>query len=185
MYHATPEIQDAVGVVFQFFPAWQAFARDATREKAWTDSLSADSVRPAAAMLSARQKQTVESHYGVPVPLLAVLDGFERFGNDGLPDDPLRPQDTRHNMNGAIMWFVWSAFAEACLRLEMSPDFWRFYMRAILCGLLNDGVFRGRFKVQGFSATAADHLKIFTYCQQVPDVNLPGELRSRYADSGL
>ncbi len=185
MYHATPEIQDAIGVVFQFFTSWQVFVRDATKEKTWTDSLSVNSVRLAVAALSARQKQTVESHYGVPVPLLAVLDGFERFGNDGLPDDPLRLQDPRHNMNGAVMWFVWSAFAEACLRLEISSDFWRFYMRAILCGLLNDGVFRGRFEVRGFTSTTEDHLKIFAYCQQVSDADLPGELRNRYAESGL
>ena len=31
--------------------------------------------------------------------------------------------DPRHNMNAAIMWFVLSAFAEACIRLEISGEF--------------------------------------------------------------
>jgi hypothetical protein len=185
LYHPSPEVQDAIGAVFNFFPAWQSFARDGASEKAWTAALAADGVQAAVALLSARQKQTVESHYGTPVPLLAVLDGFERFGNNGLPDDPLRPKEPRHNMNGPIMWFVWSAFAEACLRLDVSADFWRFYTRAILCGLLNDGVYRGRFKVQGFTADPEGYLKIYAYSQQVADADLPAELRARYVQSGL
>jgi len=185
MYHATPEIQDAVGVVFQFFPSWQVFAREPSKERVWTDSLMSAAVRQSVAMLSSRQKQTLESHYGSPLPLLTVLDGFERFGSDGLPDDSLRPEDPRHNMNGAIMWFIWSAFAEACIKLDISSDFWTFYMRAILCGMLNDGVFRQRFTVRGFSATNENHLSIFTHCQSIADRELPNELRSRYRDSGL
>ncbi|WP_321473689.1 ferritin-like protein [uncultured Paludibaculum sp.] len=185
MYHASDETQSAIGVTFGFFPAWQGFAKDATKEGGWTEALVADGVHAAVEMLAVRQKQTLESHYGLPVPLLAVLDGFERFGNDGLPDDPLRPQNPRHNMNGAIMWFIWSSFAEACIRLDVVAEFWRFYMRAILCGLLNDGVYRKRFNVRGFSPVEEDHLKIFEYCQRVPDADLTAELRSRYADSGL
>jgi hypothetical protein len=134
-------------------------------------------------MLSARQQQTVEAHYGVPAPLLTLLDGFERFGNNGLPDDPLRPE--RHNMNGPIMWFVWSSFADACVQLEISTDFWLFFMRAILCGLLNDGLFRERFKVQGFEATPEGRLAVFQHAQDVADADLRAELRKRFVESGM
>jgi hypothetical protein len=70
------------------------------------------------------------------------------------------------------MWFVWSAFAEACVRLNIPAEFRLFSTRAILCGLLNDGVFGGRFRVQ-----------VFEYCQQVSATDSPGELRRRYAES--
>ena len=185
MFHVTPEVQDAVGVIFQVFATWRAFAGDPAAEPLFVSAVSSAAVRPAVAMLSERQKQTVESHYGVPVPLLAVLDGFERFGNDGLPDDPLRPGDPRHNMNGPIMWFIWSAFVEVCLQLNISPKFWRFYARLILCGMMNDGLFRGRFVVRGFGATPEGRTSIFRYVQEVPDADLPGELRRRYVESGL
>jgi len=184
-FQATPDVRAAVNLTFEFFDPWAAFARDASQEQAWTGSLAGDPVRQAVSLLAGRQQQTVEAHYGVPVPLLTLLDGFERFGNDGLPDDPERPQAPRHNMNAAIMWFVLSAFAEACVRLEISAEFWVFYMRAILCGLLNDGLFRGRLTVQGFEATPAGRLDVLQHVQAVADADLPAELRRRYLESGF
>jgi hypothetical protein len=178
-------VRAAINDTFGFFDSWIAFARDPSQEQAWIDSLSGEPARQSAAMLSDREQQTVEAHYGVPVPLLTLLDGFERFGNDGLPDDPDRPQVPRHNMNAAIMWFVLSAFAEACIRLEISTGFWEFYMRAILCGLLNDGLFRGRLTVQGFQPTPEGRLAVFQHAQAVADADLPAELRRRYMESGF
>jgi hypothetical protein len=162
-----------------------AFARDASAEPAWIGSLSSEAARQAVAMLSARHKQTVEAHYFRPVPLLTVLDGYERFGNDGLPDDPLRPGDPRRNMRDPVTWFSSSAFAEACVRLGIWPGFWLLSMRAILCGLLNDGLFRGRFPVQGFAATPQGRLAVFQHAQDVADAELPGELRRRFVESRL
>lgn len=181
--HATPEVRQAIDRVFASFGPWMAFAHGPAREAAWVESLSGDATAQAIAMLSARQQQTVEAHYGVPAPLLALLDGFERFGNDGLPDDPRRPE--RHNMSGAIMWFVWGSFADACLQLEISAEFWRFYLRAILCGLLNDGLFRERFEVKGFEATPQGRLAAFQHAQDVADADLRGELRKRFVESGI
>lgn len=184
-FQATPDVRTAINQTFEFFDSWIAFARDASQERAWIDSLSGNAVRQSVALLSDLQKQTVEVHYGVPVPLLTLLDGFERFGNDGMPDDPDRPLAPRHNMNAAIMWFMLSAFAEACVRLEISVEFWVFYMRAILCGLLNDGLFRGRLTVQGFEATPEGRLAVFQHAQAVADADLPAELRRRYMESGF
>ncbi len=185
MFHATPDVTAAIGTVFSTVAAWMAFARDATTEQAWLDAIGPDPVEQALTLLATRQQQTLETHYGVPVPLLTVLDGFERFGNDGLPDDPLRPEDPRHDMNGATMWFVLASFAEACVRRGISAEFWTFLMRPVLCGLLNDGLFRGRFTVVGFTATDEGRQAVFEHCQNVADADLPAELRKRYVESGL
>src|SRR5919107_6400840 len=45
------------------------------------DAISSEPPRQAIAMLSARQKQTLEAQYGVPVPPLSVLDGGAPDGN--------------------------------------------------------------------------------------------------------
>jgi hypothetical protein len=88
-------------------------------------------------------------------------------------------------MNGAALWFIWGAFAEACITLGISTDFWRFLTRAILCGLLSDGVFRGRFTVNGFSATPEGKLAILAHVQQLAANDLQVEVRQRFAESGL
>lgn len=184
-FNRTPEVDAAIDVAFGFRRAWLAYARDAAREPEFVAAISGAAVQQAVALLADRQQQTVETHYGVPVPLLALLDGYERFGNDGLPADPLRPFEPRHRMDGVIMWFMLAAFADACVRLGISAPFWLFMMRPILCGLLNDGLFRGRFTVVGFEATDAGRNEVFAFAQSVADADLPGEIRRRFAESGL
>ena len=76
-------------------------------------------------------------------------------------------------MNDELMWFVLGAFAEACVQLGVSADFWTSFQRPILCGLLNDGLFRGRFPVDGFDATPEGREAVFTFVQEVTDADLP------------
>lgn len=107
-----------------------------------SDTLSGERVRKAVAMLSDRQQQTLEAPYGVPVPLLTLLDGTQRFGNDGLPNDPGHPGPPAQDKRGHQV-----VRAERLRRSVHTPgDLSRvltlFYIRAILCGLLNDGLFR-------------------------------------------
>jgi hypothetical protein len=71
------------------------------------------------------------------------------------------------------------------VRLDVSTGFWTFHMRAILCGLLNDGLFRRRFTVQGFQPTPDGQLAVFQHVQAVADADLPAELRQRCVDSGF
>ncbi len=52
-------------------------------------------------------------------------------------------------------------------------------------GMLNDGLFRGRFHVDGFDATPEGREAVFAFVQEVTDADLPGEIRKRYARSGL
>jgi hypothetical protein len=184
-FNRPPEVEAAIELAFGFRRAWLAYAKDATREPGFVAAISGAAVRQAVALLADRQQQTVETHYGVPVPLLALLDGYERFGNDGLPSDPLRPFEPRHRMDGVEMWFMLAAFAEACVRLGIAVPFWTFMMRPILCGLLNDGLFRGRFTVVGFEATPAGRNEVFAFAQSVADADLPAEIRKRFAESGL
>ena len=144
LFQAEPEVQGAVGQFFGVVGNWLAFATDPAAEQQWVDAIAQPPARDAISLLSSRQAETIRQHFGSPVQFLTLLDAYERFGNDSLPDDPLRPQRPRHSMDGAQMWFNWSAFGDACLRLGFEPELWRAHLRAILLGLLNDGVWDSR-----------------------------------------
>jgi hypothetical protein len=183
MYEAAPDIQDAEGVVFGLFPAWTSFAKDPTNQAAFNAAVQASNVLPALQLLSEKQKATVQRHYGTPAPLLGLLDSYQRFGAGTLPVDLKRPTDPHHQMNGASMWFVWSAFVEAAVRIKVNADFWYFLSRAILCGMLSDGLERGRFAVTGFAKGHPED--VFSFVQRVAEEDLLPELRRRYVQSGL
>ena len=107
LFQASPEVRAAVNTFFRSATTWMEFARDPSGESAWQSAINNPEFTDAVRLLATRQMATVSEHYGNPVPLLTLLDSFERFGDDSLPDDPLRPEDQRHNMNGPIMWFFW------------------------------------------------------------------------------
>jgi hypothetical protein len=190
MFHATDEVRQDIETFFGVADAWLAAATDPAREPDWAAAVADAAVRAAVGRLEARQRQTVIDHYGRPVPLLTLLDSFERFGDDSLPDDPDRPQDRRHRMNGAVMWFYWSAFVDACLR-SASPagipaEFWRAMARGVLLGLLNDGVFRpNRYTVKGFTRDDAGKQKMRDHVRGLGPDKLAPELARRYSESGL
>lgn len=185
MFHTTPEVGAAINEFFAIVNLWMAFAKDAANEGDWSDAIRQQAKTDAINLLALRQMETVQTHYGSPVPLLTLLDSYERFGNDSLPDDLMRPQDLRHNMNGPMMWFMWSAFADACLRVGITPDFWHGHIRAILLGLMNDGLFRGRFAVTGFSADEQGKADMRAYVRSLPDDEVQGELVKRFVDSSF
>ena len=189
MFQATPEVSDAIGAFFEKAPLWLGFAADPTREPAWQAALQEAPVRAAVSLLEGRQRDTIVKNFGRPVPLGSLLDAFRRFGDDSLPNDTQRPADMRHNMNGKVMWFMWSAFLDACLRLSIPSNipapFWSGMARAVLVGLMNDGLIRGRFTVEGFPATLAGQDLLQQSVIDLPDANLPGELARRFRESGL
>lgn len=186
MFQVSPAIGQAIGTFFGGAAIqWMQYARDETLEPAWDSAIQQADVQAAIGALATRQMQTVRSHYGDPINWTAVLDAYEHFGDNSLPDDPLRPADPRHSMNGPEMWFFWSAFADACLRLGIEPDVWRNEIRAILLGMLNDGLFRGRFPVNGFSADEAGKQAMRDHVRTLPDDQLQAELRRRYADTNF
>jgi hypothetical protein len=190
MYQATPQTQDAIGVFFPAAESWMAFAKDPAQQPGWVAQLADPAVRDAVLWLEALQRDTVTDHYGRPVPLLTLLDALEKFGADQLPPDPQRPQDPQHRMNGRGMWFYWSAFCDACLRLAptqavIPAEFWIGLGRGILLGLLNDGLVRGRFAVTGFPAGPPGQPQTRDFARQLPAADLSAELAKRYRESGL
>jgi hypothetical protein len=189
MFEATPEVSNAINVFFDKAPLWMVFASDETREPDWQAATLDGSFRDAVALLEGRQRQTVLKYFGRPVPIESLLYAFRRFGDNSLPNDTQRPADMRHTMNGRVMWFMWSAFCDACLRLAtpqgIPASFWYGMTRGILVGLMNDGLIRGRFTVNGFPATAVGQDALEQYVAGLADNELAGETRRRFRDSGL
>jgi L-Lysine epsilon oxidase N-terminal/L-lysine epsilon oxidase C-terminal domain len=185
LFDRTPEVDAAIGSFFGVVPQWLDWAARRGSEADWDAAIQAADTQAAITLLATRQAETVTEHFGNPVPLLTLLDCYDRFGGNRLAPDPERPSEPRHNMNAAIMWFFWSAFADACLRLQIEPTFWRGNLRAILVGMLNDGVFRGRFSVSGFPAGEAARAAISAHVQALAPGDLVAEAARRYRESGL
>lgn len=193
LFQATQAVRDDVETFFVAAGAWRAFALDPGREPEWATAVASTAVSGAVIQLATLQLDTIVAHYGQPLPLLTLLDGFERFGADNLPDDPRRPRRPRHRMDSAFMWFNWSAFVDAVLRTAaaapasgLRDDFWRAVGRAVLLGLLNDGVFRpNRFTVVGFTADDAGRAAIRAHARGLAAAGLPAELARRFRESGF
>lgn len=190
MYEATPQVQADIGDFFNIADKWFAFAASAAAEPAWDGAIHDAAVAAAIRRLEDLQRQTVQSTFGVPSRLADLLACWERFGDDSLPDDPLRPDDVRHTMNGESMWFFWAAFADAASRFSATDaaipaDFWEALSRAVLIGVLNDGVFRGRFPVVGFDATAAGKEAIRAHVASLTPAQLSLDLRTRFVEGGF
>ena len=172
LFQATPQTNQSVGAFFAQVQRWRQFALDPSREAEWNTAVNRTEVVAAVAHLSGIHVQTVQQHYGDPIDQAKLFDGYQHFGANTLPDDPARPQDVRHNMNGESLWFRWCAF-------------WEIELRAILIGLLNDGLMRGRFTVNGFSQDATGQAAIITFVTGLANNQLQAETRQRYRDSGL
>lgn len=185
MFQSTPEVNEAIGRFFPVSALWRQFASDTTQEPAWQSAIEQESVRQAIEQLGERQFISFSTHFQLPIPLKVLMDALERFGDNSLPDDAQRPQDRRHNMNGAGMWFVWSSFCDACLRLDVRKDFFLGLSRGVLIGLLNDGLFRGRFHVSGFTPDLVGKQSMRESVLSLTDDQIQPELAKRLVDSGI
>lgn len=190
MFEATPQVQADIGVFFNAADNWLSFAKDPSLEATWIASITASGTADAIRRLEQLQRETILQSFGTPARQEDLLSCWEKFGDDSLPDDPLRPTDVRHSMNGEIMWFFWCAFTDAATRLSATDaaiplDFWQAIARCVLLGLLNDGVFRGRFPVQGFPNTNAGKQAMRLHATTLPATSLGAELRTRFVDTGF
>jgi hypothetical protein len=187
MFEAKPEIEEAIGEFFDRVPVWWAAAGDPAHLPDWTNAISEGPAQAAIGLLSTRILDSVHSHYGSPINLDDLLESYELFGADRLPEDPLRPDAPRHNMNSPIMWFFYTAMVDAKLRISSAPaaQEWEFMARAVLIGLLNDGLFRDRFNVVGFSPDAAGTQAIRSFVRSLANADLLPELAKRFVDSQL
>ena len=127
---------------------------------AWTTAIAAADAKKAIQYLSDNQLRIIVKFFGNPADQTALNEAFWQFGKGTLPPDNLRPQDPKHQMNGAIMWVVWLSCADASLRLGMKPDLWAQTAKAVALGLVGDSLFRNR----------PVPLKITRYSKQDPDV---------------
>ncbi len=186
MFSATGEVQDAEGVVMgEAFVRYQAYAHDAAQLDAWVNAVRTAPAPEAIALLGERQLETIAKHYGDPIDPAGLLAGFELFGRGELPPDPLRPAHPNHRMDGAQMWFIWGSFVDACIRLPFRAESWHTVGKAILAGLLHDGVFRGRYPVTGFSADEAGKSAMRAFVTGLGSEELLADLRKRFLESGL
>lgn len=185
MFNTLPDVKSAIDDFFESAPKWFNYAKSPAEEQKWDKDVKSKAVQSAIALLSDRQAKTVERFYGSPPDLDDLFDSYKRFGSGTLPPDPLRPQDPYHNMNGREMWFFWAAFVDGAIRSNMQKSFWFIEGRAILVGLLHDGLFRGRFDVQGFTRDSAGSTQILAFARGISDADLCRELRTRFVQSGM
>lgn len=184
LFQATDEVSEAVGSFFNIMPIWFALSRGGATEQDWSDSLAAPEVTAAVEVLGAGQEVLLHQFFGNPIRQDELAVAYERFGEASLPADPLRPQRD-HRMDGEIMWFIWLGFAEGARRLGRDAGFWETFTKSILLGMMNDGVFRGRYPVQGFTADADGREAMRAYIAGLGADQLTGESRRRFAASGL
>lgn len=185
MFQVAPEIQDAIGEFFNAADLWMAFARNPAGLTAWLAALSQPATAAATSLLSSKILQTIQAHYGDPINLAVLMESYELFGSDHLPDDPFRPADPRHNMNGTVMWFFFSAMADSQLRSAAGLANWAAIGKAILIGLLNDGLIRGRFPVTGFTADPAGAHLAKLHVESLADDQVAPELARRFVESNI
>ena len=139
--------------------------------------------------LEAEQRIVITRHYGDSLRSSALFDGFEGFGADLLPLDRRR-DDPHHRMNGETMWGYWFAFCDAAMRAARTQAsvpirFWQLVSRAALIGMMNDGIYRKRFTVKGFSEVPDDRGRIRSFVENLDDAGLSGEMFTRMRESGL
>lgn len=183
LYHPTPQVAQAIQAVMGRTVVWRRLAKGMATDAQWQTQVQA--MNADLDILSALHMSVVSSFYGAPLQQSALFMSFQQFGANALPADPLRPDDPEHTMNGNSMWFVWSAVADACLRLNIDTAFWEILCRAVMIGSANDGLMRGRFQVVGFTPDPAGQAAVLTYFSALPANVLRTELTRRYRDSGL
>lgn len=185
LLNRTPEVNAAINYFMPRTRAWTRFAAGSGSEAQWVDIVVAAPMQQHLRVLSVRQKATVVSFYGEPMDAGLLGESFQRFGAGSLPRDDLRPDDPIHQMDDGYQWFIWSAFADACIRSRIDAEFWREMSRFLLIGLCNDGVFRRSFNVTGFEASEMGQQKIRAYAAALTSEGLPAELAARFRASGF
>lgn len=157
MFNASSETRGDIGSYFGVVQNWPGIAITPDLP-GWTDAIKSSDVGDAVAYLSGHQLTIMNSYFGTPLDHTAVAEALWQFGRGQLPADPLRPQDPQHRMNGADMWMVWLAFADACMRREVQTTDWSALAKSICLGLVGDALFRTdrpdteRLKITRYSA---------------------------------
>lgn len=185
MFSASEEVQIAEDAVMTVgFSRYLAMARGGG-EVGWTHWIADAANRASLDLLAVRQLETVRRHYGNPIQEAGLLSGFELFGRGELPPDPQRPLHPNHQMDGEQMWFIWAAFVDACIRAGIETADQQKIGRGVLVGTLNDGVFRQRFNVVGFTRDDAGKAAMRNHVSALGGNELLAEFRARTVESGM
>ena len=123
-FNSIPDTDAAVGAFMNLAipdpprqPIWPGLVAKNPNLNAWTTAIAAADVKKAIQYLSDNQLRIIVKFFGNPADQAALNEAFWQFGKGTLPLDNQRPQDPKHQMNGAIMWLVWLSCADASLRL--------------------------------------------------------------------
>jgi len=107
LYQASAETNGAVGRFMNasggVWPGWDP----ALSEAAWLAAIAQPSVVNDIRYLSIHQLRIIGNYFGAPISQDQLNRCFWLFGQGTLPDDPLRPRDPKHQMNGATQWLMW------------------------------------------------------------------------------
>ena len=185
MFQVTDETRQAINNVMGIFPAWRAYVGQEKPREDWVKLVKEKRLSDAVGLLAGLQAKTIVKHYGSPVPMITLLESYESFGNNSLPDDVQRPADVRHTMNGPMMWAYWLSFAEASVELQIDTKFWLAHSRAIMVGLLNDGLFRQRYPVLGFTASDEGKSDIRSYVMSLANSDVFDAVKKRCIEAGF
>jgi hypothetical protein len=173
MFQATNETQIHEGKIMgELFPLWMQYMKSSTDNdyQNWINTIKEPSSLKSIKYLSKKQRATVEKYYNEN-DSSELMDSYEKFGKGSLLNDPLRPQDPEHKMNGPSMWAIWLCSVDATLRTKSdTPDFWYMMSKAILIGMTNDGVMRNRFPVLNYNSNTIIEAKSFILNIQNEDV---------------
>ena len=167
-FDSMPETDAAVDRFMNLAPtAWPGFVANPNLND-WTTAIAAPDAKEAIRYLSENQLRIIVKFFGNPADQTALNEAFWQFGKGTLPPDNQRPQDPKHQMNGATMWVMWLSCTDASLRLGMKPALWTQIAKAVALGLVGDALFRNR----------PVPLKITRYSAQDPDIQ-KGDCRLR------
>ena len=141
-FHASSQTNEAVGGFMSMsagvWPGWGA----ASSEANWLSAIAQPEIVKHIRYLSTHQLRIITGFFGQPI----AQDRFNRccwlFGQGTLPDDPLRPRDKKHRMDGATQWLIWLGFADAAIRTGLEVASWETVLRSVAMGLVADALFR-------------------------------------------
>ncbi|WP_135078491.1 hypothetical protein [Terasakiella sp. SH-1] len=184
MFEATPEVTEHINAFMEVAPIWLGQASGSIPAGVWDARIQEPAIQSAVQFLYTKQLETLNKYFSAPIDLEKLLVSFAAFGNDTLPDDPLRPQDPRHTMNGQSMWFFWAAFIDAAQKLGHDSDDLYSLACGVLVGLLNDGLVRGRYTVNGFDPVSANlDEEIKAYARSLLPSGFSDEFAQRFKDA--
>ena len=140
MFAVSDETRRHIGEIMgERLASWPGFGGSRAE---WEMVLQEPAALAAVKYLSTTQLQILHRFFGDPLSLDALAEAFFSFGRDTLPSDPLRPRDTKHRMNGAQMWHVWLAFADAAATVDQDRNEWEQVGRRVVLGMVADSLFR-------------------------------------------